>query len=249
MPAASGAAPFYLADTGQYADGATISGTYFYLGAGTGTKQEGRAYDTSNPAGSKLTLTSGHYTEIEFNLRANANAGYNSTYYFRLSDNGEALSSYTAVAQLSMDTQPGTVSGVVKDQDGMALENVSVATNAAEKDQTDAAGAYSFTTSPGNHDLSFNKANYWEASGRVEVTSGTTTQANQILVAKSGCLEEGTNCALKLLSLIPCVGAAADLVDIANITSDLCEIGQDFKQGNYAACAAQIALFVITGAS
>jgi hypothetical protein len=124
------------------------------------------------------------------------------------------------------------------------LEAVSVAINTAEKDQTDAAGAYSFTTSPGNHDLSFSKANYWEASGRVNVTSGATTQANQILVAKSGCLEEDTNCALKLLSLIPFVGTAADLVDIANVTSDLCQVGQDFKRGNYATCAAQIALFL-----
>ncbi len=101
VPTTSGAAPFFVADTTQYANGAAIPTASFGLGAGIGTAQNGVAYDAQNPGGG-LTLNANSYTEVEFNLQANSNAAYYTVYLFRLTDNGTALSSYNNDAQISV---------------------------------------------------------------------------------------------------------------------------------------------------
>ncbi len=105
LPTAAGAEPFYVADTAQFVNGATI--TAAALGAGTGTWQNGLAYDTVNPpAASSLNASS--YAEVEFNLQsAGPTAG--AIYYFRLTDNGASLKGYQQYASLVFGTAGGAV--------------------------------------------------------------------------------------------------------------------------------------------
>lgn len=103
VPTVSGAAPFFVSDTTQYANGASIATGNFGLGTGTGTAQTGTAYDTANPAGSALTMNANSYTEVEFNIQANGNATEGQTYYFRLTNNNALLAAYeTADAQFTI---------------------------------------------------------------------------------------------------------------------------------------------------
>ncbi|MFH1560188.1 MAG: cytochrome c3 family protein, partial [Chloroflexota bacterium] len=106
VPTASGADPFFVYNTAQFSNGATISTVDFGCGAGTGTARSGVAYDTENPAGSSITLEGGYYTEIEFNIQANSNAAYSATYYFRLANGATVLTSYTVYGQISMEAGP-----------------------------------------------------------------------------------------------------------------------------------------------
>ncbi|GEM_PF-2748111 len=110
VPTTSGAPPFYVADTTQYTNGASIGTANFGLGTGTGTAQAGAAYDTQNPAGAAFTLNAASYTEIEFNIQGNSNASQGSSYYFRLTNAGVALTAYgTGDAQITMLSQVGLV--------------------------------------------------------------------------------------------------------------------------------------------
>jgi predicted CXXCH cytochrome family protein len=109
VPTTSGADPFFVTDTTQFTNGATIFTTYFGCGTGTGTAVDGYAYDTENPPASAISLAAGSYTEIEFNIQANANAAYNTTYYFRLTDAGTALDAYDiteAVVKIQLQPSP-----------------------------------------------------------------------------------------------------------------------------------------------
>ncbi|MBI4200878.1 MAG: hypothetical protein HY531_01145 [Chloroflexi bacterium] len=109
VPTTSGAPPFFVADTAQFTNATAIATANFGLGTGTGTAQAGVAYDTQNPAGAAITLNANSYTEIEFNIQANANATLGTTYYFRLTNSGAALDGYDVTdAQLRIQT-PGVV--------------------------------------------------------------------------------------------------------------------------------------------
>ncbi|MHB9004943.1 MAG: cytochrome c3 family protein [Coriobacteriia bacterium] len=101
VPTTSGTAPFFVTDTIQYTNGTAIPTANFGLGTGIGTAQNGVAYDSQNPGGA-ITLNANSYTEIEFNLQANANAAYYVVYLFRVTDNGTALSSYNCDARISL---------------------------------------------------------------------------------------------------------------------------------------------------
>ncbi len=110
IPTSSGAPPFFVADTTQYTNATAIATANFGLVTGTGAAQDGVAYDTQNPAGAAITLGAGSYTEVEFNIQANANASPGATYYFRLSDNGTPFATYeTADAQISIQAVQGVV--------------------------------------------------------------------------------------------------------------------------------------------
>ncbi len=108
VPTSSGAPPFFLSLTSQYANAATINTANFYLGTGTGTAQSGVAYESTNPAGAAITSNAGTYREIEFNIQANSNAVDGGTYYFRLTSAGSALTSYEVYAQIAIAI-PGNV--------------------------------------------------------------------------------------------------------------------------------------------
>ncbi len=103
----SGANPFWIAPTDNFTNGATIATADFGLDASSGTAYTGVAYDTENPPSTNVTLPSGNYTEIEFNVRANSNAYYNTTYYFRLSNTGTAFTIYDDVASITTQLQHG----------------------------------------------------------------------------------------------------------------------------------------------
>lgn len=105
LPIASSTDPFYVATTSQFTNGAAISTNA--LGTGTGTWTNGVAYDTQNPGGN-LTLGGSSYTEVEFNIQANANAAGGTPYYFRLSDNGSDIGSYANFAQVTIGAPTAT---------------------------------------------------------------------------------------------------------------------------------------------
>ncbi|HEY83258.1 MAG TPA: hypothetical protein G4O01_08255 [Dehalococcoidia bacterium] len=100
VPTTSGTDPFFIAPTSQFNNGDTIATTDFALGTGTGIAQAGYAYDASPP--SAISLDAGSYTEIEFNVQANANAEYYTAYSFRLTDAGTAFNSYANYATISV---------------------------------------------------------------------------------------------------------------------------------------------------
>jgi predicted CXXCH cytochrome family protein len=100
VPTTSGTDPFFIAPTSQFNNGDTIATTDFALGPGEGIAQAGYAYDGSPP--SAISLNAGSYTEIEFNVQANANAEYYTAYSFRLTDAGTAFSSYANYATISV---------------------------------------------------------------------------------------------------------------------------------------------------
>jgi predicted CXXCH cytochrome family protein len=107
VPTSSGSAPFFVTDTTQFSNGDSILTADFGCGSGTGTAQDGVAYDTENPPATAISLPGGYYTEVEFNLRANDNAAYDTYYYFRLTDSGTALDAYDVTeAVIRIQPQP-----------------------------------------------------------------------------------------------------------------------------------------------
>jgi len=106
VPLTSGALPFFVTDTSQFANGAAISTAYFALGTGLGTAVDGVAFDTQNP-GASFGILNGNYTEIEFNIQANANAVISGDYVFRLTNNGTALTAYQQLGEVIMQSPPG----------------------------------------------------------------------------------------------------------------------------------------------
>ncbi|MFC2073200.1 hypothetical protein ACFLUU_11020, partial [Chloroflexota bacterium] len=110
VPTSSGSDPFSVNNTAQFTNADTISTTDFGCGSGTGTAENGTAYDTENPAGSSINLTNAYYTEIEFNIQANSSANYSTFYYFRLTNAGTAFDAYDVTeAVITMEAAPGTV--------------------------------------------------------------------------------------------------------------------------------------------
>lgn len=102
VPTVSGPDPFFVADTIYYPDETTIPVSYFGCVEGEGLPQNGIAYDSQNPPSANITLGSGNYTEIEFNVRANGNAAYNGTYFFRLTNNGIPFNIYAVNASVKI---------------------------------------------------------------------------------------------------------------------------------------------------
>lgn len=109
VPVTSGSAPFFVALTDNFTNGAAINApSWFGTGIMTGSVWNGTAYDTENPASASITLPGGNCTEIEFNVRANDNAAYNTTYYFRLTNAGTAFNAYDVTdAVVTIQLQPG----------------------------------------------------------------------------------------------------------------------------------------------
>ena len=100
-----GTNPFCVTDTTSFTNGAAITsaalGTPSNCSSCVWQSSPSKAYDTNNPAGSTVSLGAASYGEVEFNIRANSNAVDGNSYYFRLTDNSTAFSSYdTGVAQV-----------------------------------------------------------------------------------------------------------------------------------------------------
>ena len=103
VPTTPSGVPFVITDTVHFTNSASIAAGYFGLGTGTGAAQPGYAYDAQNPA-SAITLNANSYTEIEFNVLAGDAAAYNTSYYFRLTNNGAPLTSYANEAIVRIET-------------------------------------------------------------------------------------------------------------------------------------------------
>ncbi len=248
VPTSSGSAPVYIAESAQFNDSASIATQHFALGYGIGTAQAGRAYDAQNPPTSAYSLANGAYTEIEFNLRFNANAAYETLYYFRLTDGGASLDTYAQTAAVETAGIHGTVTGRVVDPAQSPLEGVSVALGGISQTSTLTDGTYMFHAAPAVYTITFTLPNYWTQRDLVTVTGENTATIHTLLLAQSGCLSEHTSCALSLVGLLPVVGTLADLAEVATVGNDLCQLGELYDQGEYAKCAAKLASWIAQAA-
>ena len=95
--------PFYIRPVDDVENGARIPTMNFGTGWDTHAPQEGYVFTDGNPA-PILTLNPFSFTEIEFSVRATADAGYQQYYIFRLSDDGRLLTG--PLAQIEMETAP-----------------------------------------------------------------------------------------------------------------------------------------------
>lgn len=95
--------PFYVRPVDDAADGARIRTSNFGTGWDTHAPQEGYIFTDRNP-GPALTLNAYSFTEIEFSVRATADAEYRQAYFFRLSDDERLLTG--PLAQVEMESQP-----------------------------------------------------------------------------------------------------------------------------------------------
>ncbi|MBI3976801.1 MAG: hypothetical protein HY331_01320 [Chloroflexi bacterium] len=92
----TGNPPFFVADTTEFSNGDAI--VTASLGLRSDTWQNGVAYDVENPPPSAWSLNLGSYTEVEFSVQQTAGAAAAEQYYFRLTNNGTALTSYAVYA-------------------------------------------------------------------------------------------------------------------------------------------------------
>jgi predicted CXXCH cytochrome family protein len=99
-----GTSPFYVRATSTIANGQDIDRQYLALGSGQGTPVTGKSFDATNPAPDQ-SLGPDAYTEVEFNVRATADAAWSGTFYFRLTDAGGLLDGVGA-APLTMSGKP-----------------------------------------------------------------------------------------------------------------------------------------------
>jgi predicted CXXCH cytochrome family protein len=95
--------PFYIRPVDDTANGERIPTQDFGTGGDTHAPQAGFAFTNQDP-GPILTLTAFSFTEIEFSVRATADAEYLQNYYFRLSDDGRVMSG--PLASIQMEPQP-----------------------------------------------------------------------------------------------------------------------------------------------
>jgi len=84
-------APFVVQPVDPIADGQSIPPSLFALPARDGTPVAGGAFDERNPAPS-LTLPANSYTEVEFSVRSTVWISWDTSYFFRVTDGGRALS-------------------------------------------------------------------------------------------------------------------------------------------------------------
>ncbi len=91
--------PFYVRPLQQINDGQSILAALFGLGLENRPPQDGSIFTRQNP-GPVMTLNPSSYTEIEFSVRATADAAYGTGYYFRLSDGGRTMTGGPAAVLL-----------------------------------------------------------------------------------------------------------------------------------------------------
>lgn len=99
---------FNMADSTYVTDGTATTNIAVSTGGVTDantTFDAGQFKDAGNTT-SSIALTTTEFTELEYSFLANDNAQWDTTYCFRVTDNGTALDAYTQYAQLTMASQP-----------------------------------------------------------------------------------------------------------------------------------------------
>lgn len=95
--------PFYIRPVDDGANSDRILTHDFGAGWDSHAPQEGYLFTNQNPA-SVVVLDSFSFTEIEFSVRATADAEYQQPYFFRLSDDGRLIPGQ--LAQIEMESEP-----------------------------------------------------------------------------------------------------------------------------------------------
>ncbi|MBA4387615.1 MAG: hypothetical protein C0404_06510 [Verrucomicrobia bacterium] len=93
----SGVTAFEMTATTNYADGAATTA----LLTGTGAFVAGKAVESPDNTSQTITIDTNQYSNFEFCFKATAKARGNTAYYFRMSNNGTALTTYSKTAQLT----------------------------------------------------------------------------------------------------------------------------------------------------
>lgn len=99
--------PFTLASSSQFTNGASTTARLTAPSGKTSGAdfQAGSINESSNPAAS-LDLSSGKYTEIEFNIVATSDATLGGVYNFRITDNGTVLDTYSVTPTWTIGSPP-----------------------------------------------------------------------------------------------------------------------------------------------
>ena len=94
----AGLAPFEMSLSPNYADGAATTA----LLAGSGSFVSGKMLERPSNTGAAITVASNQYSNVEYCFQATAKAMGSTTYYFRVSNAGTALTTYSQTARLTM---------------------------------------------------------------------------------------------------------------------------------------------------
>ncbi|MBA4387140.1 MAG: hypothetical protein C0404_04105, partial [Verrucomicrobia bacterium] len=94
----SGSTAFEMTATANYANGAATTA----LLAGAGGFSAGNAVESPSNTGAAVTINTNQHSNFEFCFKATSKARGSSNYYFRVSNAGAALTSYSQYAQLTM---------------------------------------------------------------------------------------------------------------------------------------------------
>ncbi|MDD5708046.1 MAG: Ig-like domain-containing protein, partial [Kiritimatiellae bacterium] len=107
---ADGMSPFEMTATTGYADGAAATA----LLAGAGTFVAGKCVELPSNAGAAVTYAVRQYSNFEYCFRATAKAIGSTAYYFRVSNNGAVLNTYSRYAALTMVAGEANEAPVIK---------------------------------------------------------------------------------------------------------------------------------------
>ena len=105
---------FNMVDAGGITDGSATTNIAVSTGGITdanSTFKAGQFKDTGNMT-SSISLTTSEFTEIEYAITANNNSSWNTSYCFKVTDNGTDLDLYTQYAQLTTASEPPNIEQV-----------------------------------------------------------------------------------------------------------------------------------------
>ncbi|MDD5708339.1 MAG: hypothetical protein PHR35_20665, partial [Kiritimatiellae bacterium] len=96
--ASDGLNAFEMTTTANYANGAATTA----LLAGSGAFVAGKMVESPANSSTAVTLATNQYSNFEYCFKATSKARGSTAYYFRMSNNGTALTTYSKIAQLTM---------------------------------------------------------------------------------------------------------------------------------------------------
>ncbi|MBA4388218.1 MAG: hypothetical protein C0404_09570, partial [Verrucomicrobia bacterium] len=105
-----GITAFEMTATANCADGAATTA----LLAGTGTFAAGKAVESPNNSSAAVTVNTNQYSNFEYCFKATPKARGSTVYYFRMSNAGTALTTYSKTAQLTMVAGEANEAPVIK---------------------------------------------------------------------------------------------------------------------------------------
>ncbi|MBA4388521.1 MAG: hypothetical protein C0404_11105, partial [Verrucomicrobia bacterium] len=200
----NGATAFEMTTTPGYADGDASTAQM----TGTGAWVSGKVMEKpSNMPTNALTINTNSHTEVEYCFRATAKASGSATYYFRLSNGGTALTTYSRTAQLTMAAgeanEPPVIAGPLAAQTSTQMTMSYPVTASGTEPVTYGAGnlpagllfdgtnrIIGRSTSPGTFNIGLSASNAWGSDAKTLVLTVLDNIApvasNQAVTARAG---------------------------------------------------------------